>query len=314
MIPTYNCAAYLPETLASVLAQDPGPEQMQIEVIDDCSSDNPQATVDELAPGRVAFHRQPQNVGHVRNFNTCIERSRGHLVHLLHGDDAVRPGFYATMQRPFLDHPEIGAACCRHLYVDEGGNWEAVSRVRRSDPGVLEDAAFRIVAGLAIQPPAMVVRREVYEDVGGFDTRISVAGEDIEMWTRIAAHYPIWYQPEPLALYHRRPSSLVSGSMRTGAAIRDTRLALKLGSEHLPRDRGAAAIAQGRQRIAGWALRQAAELATTGDGLGTAAQLREAVRTDRSATGILRFGATLWRVLAALARARRAGGPGDARA
>ena len=41
MIPTYNCARYLRETLASVLAQDPGPDQMQIEVIDDCSTDHP---------------------------------------------------------------------------------------------------------------------------------------------------------------------------------------------------------------------------------------------------------------------------------
>ncbi len=38
MIPTYNCAGYLRETLASVLSQDPGPEIMQIEVIDDRST------------------------------------------------------------------------------------------------------------------------------------------------------------------------------------------------------------------------------------------------------------------------------------
>ena len=44
MIPTYNCANYLRETLASVLAQDPGAEFMQIEVIDDCSTkDEPEA-------------------------------------------------------------------------------------------------------------------------------------------------------------------------------------------------------------------------------------------------------------------------------
>jgi glycosyltransferase involved in cell wall biosynthesis len=43
MIPTYNCASYLRETLASVLAQDLGSDVMQIEVVDDCSTqDDPE--------------------------------------------------------------------------------------------------------------------------------------------------------------------------------------------------------------------------------------------------------------------------------
>src|SRR5262249_49179546 len=37
MIPTFNCASYLRETLRSVLTQDPGRDVMQIEVVDDCS-------------------------------------------------------------------------------------------------------------------------------------------------------------------------------------------------------------------------------------------------------------------------------------
>src|SRR5215211_1793383 len=90
MIPTYECAGYLRQTLRSVLAQDPGPEVMQIEVVDDASTDDPAAVVAELGGGRVDFFRQPRNVGHVENFNTCLRRAQGRLVHLLHGDDAVR--------------------------------------------------------------------------------------------------------------------------------------------------------------------------------------------------------------------------------
>src|SRR5438128_483601 len=95
MIPTFHCARFLRQTLESVLSQDPGPDVMQIEVIDDCSTqDDPESVVRAVAGERVHFFRQPKNVGHTRNFETCLQRARGYLVHLLHGDDAVLPGFY----------------------------------------------------------------------------------------------------------------------------------------------------------------------------------------------------------------------------
>ena len=130
MIPAYNCAQYLRETLASVLVQDPGADRMQIEVVDDCSSDDPKAVVNEVDPGRVEYYRQSQNVGTVRNFNTCLERSRGFLVHILHGDDAVRDGFYRVMEQPFDTYPQLGAAFCRYISMDAEGNWETIGELR----------------------------------------------------------------------------------------------------------------------------------------------------------------------------------------
>ena len=98
MIPVYNCAAYLPETLRSVLQQAPGPDEMQIEVIDDHSTDaDVEKLVKEIGRGRIAYYRQPQNVGSLKNFETCLNNARGHLVHLLHGDDRVRMGYYQTI-------------------------------------------------------------------------------------------------------------------------------------------------------------------------------------------------------------------------
>jgi glycosyltransferase involved in cell wall biosynthesis len=282
MIPAYNCAVYLRETLASVLAQDPGPHQMQIEVVDDCSSDDPEAVVDELGAGRVSYYRQVHNVGHVRNFNTCIERSRGHLVHLLHGDDTVRDRFYQTMQQPFHDHPEIGAAFCRHVYIDEGGGEIAVARLHQSSPGVFADAGFRMVADVGIQPPAVVVRRSTYERLGGFHSEFTRVLEDLEMWVRIAAHYPVWYEPEPLACYRKRPGSLVSGSAASGAVMKEYRARLDLVLEHLDEGRREPAKRAARRRGAGWALAEARLLAAAGDRGGTLTQLWEAFLCEPS--------------------------------
>ena len=72
MIPTYNCAYYLERTLKSVLEQDRGPDEMQIEVVDDCSTeDDPEAVVKEIGKERASFFRQPRNVGVTANFNIC---------------------------------------------------------------------------------------------------------------------------------------------------------------------------------------------------------------------------------------------------
>jgi glycosyltransferase involved in cell wall biosynthesis len=84
MIPPYNSARYLRESLASVLDQDLGLDVMQIEVVDDHSTqDDPAVIVEELGRGRVGFYRQRENVGQVRNYETCLNRSRGKLIHML---------------------------------------------------------------------------------------------------------------------------------------------------------------------------------------------------------------------------------------
>ena len=98
MIPTYNSVDYLPATLASVLDQLP-PDAAQVEVVDDCSGKvDSRAVVNQWGRGRVAYYSQPLNVGPQANFTTCVQRAVGHWVHILHDDDMVLPGFYASAE------------------------------------------------------------------------------------------------------------------------------------------------------------------------------------------------------------------------
>lgn len=282
MIPTYNSSAFLAQTLQSVLAQDPGAGLMQIEVVDDSSTDDPEAIVRELGGGRVAFFRQPQNRGHVLNFDTCLLRSRGELVHILHGDDAVRGDFYATMELAFANHPEIGAAFCRQIIIDEQSRWLTVSPMFEPRSGVLRDWLRTIAIGQRLQTPAMAVRRSVYEHLGGFDQRIRSYGEDWEMWVRIAAHYPVWHEVEPLALYRVRQRSLSHGTVRTGENVVDLLRAVEINREVLPSDSADEISSEARKAIALGSIRRAHRLVADGEVTAAVAQVRAALRASKA--------------------------------
>jgi GT2 family glycosyltransferase len=283
MIPTYHCADYLSHTLRSVLRQDPGPDVMQIEVVDDHSvRDDPERVARDVGGSRVSFFRQPKNVGHVRNFNACLERSRGTLVHLLHGDDAVRGGFYTTLGAAFERNPAIGAAFCRFIAMDDAGHWQTIAPLMAPVAGLLPNWLEQIARGQRLQPPSIVVRRDVYERLGGFDDRIQSYGEDWEMWTRIAAHYPVWYEPEPLAIYRLRAASLSRGAVSTGQNIRDLARAISINHALLPPDEADEISSFATVDTALTALRRSHRMLRAGDTRGPLVQLREALRLSRS--------------------------------
>jgi glycosyltransferase involved in cell wall biosynthesis len=282
MIPTYNCAGHLEAALSSVLAQDPGPEAMQIEVVDDHStSDDPEAVVARLGAGRVIFHRQPENVGVVANLNTCLQRSRGELVHLLHGDDLVLDGFYSTLEERLRAHPDAGAAYCRHLYVDENGRRLDAAPLAPASSGILRHGARFLAAEQRIMTPCVVVRRSVYEGLGGFDNRLACA-EDWEMWVRIAARFPVYYEERPLACYRLHGSSNTGRNLRNGRNLDYTRLAIELFSSYFDPAEQRAVKRTAFSRYAASGLEAARSLQSQGDAAGARAQLRVVWRLEKS--------------------------------
>jgi glycosyltransferase involved in cell wall biosynthesis len=270
MIPTFNCAQYLRHTLQSVLEQDPGPEQMQIEVIDDCSTkDDPEAVVREMGRGRVAFHRKPQNSGAIANFNTCIERSRGTLVHILHGDDGVLPSFYTTVAGMAAEHPECALYATRCFFADEEGHYTAVTgrlTELESAPGADTKSFF---SGNPLQFAGVAVRRAFYEQQGGFLPQL-VHTADWEMWARAVAHGRGIVNPSVLAMYRVFAANDTGRLMRTAENLADEeRLCAVLHGRHPELN-----AAELRRRIFFKALSQEERFARLGD--------REAVAANRA--------------------------------
>lgn len=127
--------------------------------------------------------------------------------------------------------------------------------------------------------PSIAARREVYETLGGFDERL-VCSEDWEMWVRIAAARPIWYEPDVLASYRMHGNSNTGRHYRLAQELKFTRMAIDLFSEYLPADQARSIRAMARANYARAALANARRLATTGDRQGMYAHLWAALRLD----------------------------------
>lgn len=220
MIPAHNSLPYLKETIESVLAQDEGVENMEIWVVDDCSAENPQAIVEELGKGRIGFYRQKQNVGQLGNFSTCLNLSKGKLIHLLHGDDYVHNGFYESLGKALMSENNTGAAFTACNMVAEDGTLIIRSDLLANNAGIINDFLSIITRKQVIQTPSIVVKREVYEKLGAFNTTLTWA-EDWEMWIRIACNYNFYYQPLFLASYRLHSRTNTEDSIRTGRFIKD---------------------------------------------------------------------------------------------
>jgi len=282
VIPARDRARLLAETLDSVLAQDLGELSMQIEVVDNSvRSDAVQRLVADRSGGRVALFRQPAPVGMVENWNVCLERARGTLVHLLHDDDLVLPGFYRALARAATLCPEAGAYFCRFYTIDDGGTRTDLSPLLQPRAGVLEDAVGVLGSRQQIQAPAIVVRRVVFERLGGFRPDLGYA-PDWEMWVRIACRFPIWYEPEPLACYRMHGGADTTRAARLGQDAAGSRQAIAVFSEYLPPEHRRRLPRRAREGVARHGLFLASRFVSHRD-LGAAArQLREAFVTSCS--------------------------------
>jgi len=206
MIPAYNSVSLLARTLESVLVQDPGPEQMQIEVVDDGSTDDPAELVARLAGTRVTVFRQDVNVGASANFTTCVRRSRGEWVHILHSDDMVLPGFYARYEDAAMACPDAVMVAAQTITVDVAERYLGITPPLATVGGRVVDAALTIATEHPLAAASVVIARAAYEAAGGFHPDLAHTN-DWEMWTRIASLGPVAWVSEPMALYRGHEAS-----------------------------------------------------------------------------------------------------------
>ena len=238
MIPVYNCAAYLRATLGSVLPQLTPDHDAQIEVVDDCSTkDDPCGRRSRVRPRpRALLPTAAAIVGPQATFTTCIERSRGEWVHILHADDLVADGFYAAIRadgtRPIPPWERRSVARCS---IDATGRRAAICR--SSNPrktGIQHDLIDRFAVDNLIMFPSIAVPPPDLRDVSAastltcFTPPIGTCGAGSRSRSQSGTTRPrsrsigCMNSPTPRA------------SCATGANIADARHAIEIARTYLP--------------------------------------------------------------------------------
>ena len=183
IIPVYNGARFLRAALESVFAQTYRP--LEVIVVDDGSADD-SGVIAQNFP-EVRYVRQ-QNEGVAAARNNGIEIARGEFLAFLDQDDLWTPEKLKVQVDYLLNHPELGYTLTHQQFFLE--------------PGTTLPPWFRKELLTTVHPGwvlgTLVVRRTVFEQVGGFATGYSAANDSDWFFRAKAAEIPMIVVPELL--------------------------------------------------------------------------------------------------------------------
>ncbi len=190
IIPTYNRRDFVREAIASVLAQSY--HDFELLVVDDGSNDDTAAIVQEFAG--VRYILQPnRGVSAARNHGVAL--SNGELLAFLDSDDLWQPRKLACQVAFFTAHPETCICQSEEIWLRHGTRVNPHYKHRKAGG----DIFARSLELCLVSPSAVMLRRELFEQVGGFDESLP-ACEDYDLWLRIAATEPIYLIETPLVI------------------------------------------------------------------------------------------------------------------
>lgn len=235
IIPTYNYARFLPESVGSVLAQTF--RDFEVVVVDDGSTDNTADVVGGLATDpRVRYLRQ-ENQGDAAARNRGVRNSSGRYLAFLDSDDLWLPAKLARQFDVMESRPGVSVVhtALQLLREEPNGRQTRGPRVRpprQQEATLYEDQLYRNM--ITSSHSTALVRREALEGVGGFDATVPFFC-DHDLWRRMAERHAFHCLDEVLVTirkHGRNVSSQVERMFR-----HDLRYYAKLSREILPQHR-----------------------------------------------------------------------------
>jgi glycosyltransferase involved in cell wall biosynthesis len=215
VIPAYNAMTFLPETLDSVLQQTF--TDFEVSIVNDGSTDRIVAWFMTVKDDRVRLISQA-NQGLSAARNTGIDEARGEYIAFLDADDLWAPTKLEQQVRCLDRDPAVGLVYTWTRLVDETGKPTGVKYDSEVEGNVWQQILVGDIVGSG---SSAMVRRDCFDRVGGFDPNLPAA-EDFDLWTRIAAQYPVAVVKEFLLDYRQHSSNMSRNHLKMMQALRMT--------------------------------------------------------------------------------------------
>jgi glycosyltransferase involved in cell wall biosynthesis len=206
--PTLNQAAFIRETIESVLSQDY--PRIEYYVVDGGSTDS---TLDILAEyaGRVPWESEDK-LAQTPAINRGWIRAKGEILAWLNSDDTYLPGAVSKAVGYLTQHPEVGIVFGETQDTLEDGTPVGTFKPKRG----FDYDEFVLRCENPIPQPSAFIRRSVVEDIGMLDPYYYFC-MDWDFWLRAGLRHRIGYIPERLSTYRLHPHSKTVSQARRAA-------------------------------------------------------------------------------------------------
>jgi glycosyltransferase involved in cell wall biosynthesis len=215
----YNQERFVQEAIQSVLDQSYSP--IQLIVVDDASSDGSQKMIRDTIKGTsVELLFLPENQGNCKAFNQALAKVKGDYIIDFAADDKMSLDRIEKQVMFFQSLPsDYGVVFTDAIYIDESGDYlrdhYAYLKKKKLITQVPQGNVYSdVIARYFIASPTMMVKKKVFDELGGYDEALSY--EDFDFWVRSSRKFSYGFFNEKLTLIRRSANSMSSGWYKRG--------------------------------------------------------------------------------------------------
>jgi glycosyltransferase involved in cell wall biosynthesis len=204
VMPSYNTARFLPETIGSVLAQTY--HNWELIIVDDCSTDDTASVVETIKDDRIRFYKNETNSGAAVSRNRALREAKGRWIAFLDSDDLWDPEKLERQIR-FMEDNGYAFSYTNYREIDEAS--KPLGRIVTGPKQITRTGMYSYC-----WPGCLTVMFDA-EKLGLLQIEDIRKNNDYAMWLRLCRKAHCWLLDETLASYRRRTGSISSHSYLT---------------------------------------------------------------------------------------------------